>query len=394
MEWYCTSRDKLSMSGVRGSLARNNLKRREATSGPHEKHSYRLEQGQSAMKTCISLSHHGAFDDAVNELADLERDGLDMVFVAEAYGFDSVSQLGYIAARTTRLTLAAGILPIYSRSPTLIAMTAAGLDNVSGGRFMLGLGASGPQVIEGFHGIPYDSPLQRTREVIDICRSVWRRDRLEFHGDVFQIPLPNPSGSGLGKPLKLISHPVRERIPILVAAIGPKNVELAAEVAEAWEPIFFYPERAREVWGSSLSAGATRRDPTLGPLETYVSVSVAVGDGTDGLLDSVRPMLALYLGGMGARGKNFYNNLACRYGFEAEAALIQDLYLEGKKVEAEAAVPDELIRATNLIGPEGFVAERLAAFREAGVTGILLQSVDNSSAGRRASLDAIQRLQA
>jgi F420-dependent oxidoreductase-like protein len=230
--------------------------------------------------------------------------------------------------------------------------------------------------------------------VIDICRSVWRRDRLEYDGEVFQIPLPEGSGSGLGKPLKLISHPVRERIPILVAAIGPKNVELAAEVAEAWEPIFFYPERAQDVWGSSLATGAARRDPTLGPLEVFVSVSVAVGDDTDGLLDSVRPMLSLYLGGMGARGKNFYNNLACRYGFEAEAAQIQDLYLAGKKVEAEAAVPEELIRATNLIGPEGYVAERLAAFREAGVTGILLQSVDNTSTGRRAALDAVQRLQA
>lgn len=343
------------------------------------------------MKTGMSLHVHEGFDDAVTELAELERDGLDVVFVPESYGFDSVSQLGYIAARTTRLTLAAGILPIYSRSPTLVAMTAAGLDYVSGGRFMLGLGASGPQVIEGFHGIAYDAPLQRTREVIEICRSVWKRERLEHAGDVFQIPLPG--GNASGKSLKLISHPVRERIPVLVAAIGPKNVELAAEVAEVWEPIFFYPERARDVWGSSLTAGASRRDPTLGPLEVFVSLTVAIGDNTDEVLDSVRPMLALYLGGMGARGHNFYNNLACRYGFEAEAVEIQDLYLAGKKVEAEAAVPEELIRATTLIGPEGYVAERLAAFREAGVTGIIVQSVDNTTVGRRAALDAIQRLQ-
>ncbi len=344
------------------------------------------------MKTGISLHVHEGFDDAVTELAELERDGLDVVFVPESYGFDSVSQLGYIAARTTRLTLAAGILPIYSRSPTLVAMTAAGLDYVSGGRFMLGLGASGPQVIEGFHGIAYDAPLQRTREVIEICRSVWKRERLEHAGDVFQIPLPG--GNASGKPLKLITHPVRERIPVLVAAIGPKNVELAAEVAEVWEPIFFYPERAREVWGPSLATGVSRRDPTLGSLEVFVSLTVAIGDNTDEVLDSVRPMLALYLGGMGARGHNFYNNLACRYGFEAEAAEIQDLYLAGKKVEAEAAVPEELIRATTLIGPEGYVAERLAAFREAGVTGIIVQSVDNTTVGRRAALGDIQRLQA
>jgi len=346
------------------------------------------------MKSCLSLSVQSGFDDAVTELASLEREGLDVVFVAESYGFDSVSQLGYIAARTEGLTIASGILPIFSRSPTLTAMTAAGLDYVSGGRFMLGLGASGPQVIEGFHGIPYDAPLQRTREVIDICRSVWKRDRVEHDGEMYQIPLPASSGGGTAKPLKLISHPVRERIPILVAAIGPKNVELAAEVAEAWEPIFFHPERARDVWGPSLAAGAARRDPTLDPLEVFVSLTVAVGDDTDGLLDTVRPMLALYLGGMGARGRNFYNNLACRYGFEAEAAEIQDLYLAGKKVEAEAAVPEELIKATTLIGPEGYVAERLAAFREAGVTGILIQSVDNTPSGRRASLDAVQRLQA
>ncbi|ETK36353.1 LLM class F420-dependent oxidoreductase [Microbispora sp. ATCC PTA-5024] len=318
------------------------------------------------MRIGMALNYAGGFKETVAELADYEKAGLDIVFVAEAYSFDAVSQMGYIAARTERLQIASGILPIYSRTPALLAMTAAGLDYVSDGRFTLGIGASGPQVIEGFHGVPYTAPLGRTREVIEICRKVWRRERLEYAGKHYTLPLEG--GTGLGKPLKLINHPVRERIPIVVAAIGPKNVELTAELAEGWEPIFFMPEKAAEVWGPSLAAGKARRDPELGELDVIAQAVLAIGDDVDDVLELGRPMAALYIGGMGARGRNFYNDLARRYGFEKEAALIQDLYLDGKKEEAAAQVPRELLEKMSLVGPEGHIRERVAALREAGVT--------------------------
>src|SRR6266513_3764790 len=219
------------------------------------------------MRIGMALNYAGGFAETAAELADFEKAGLEIVFVPEAYSFDAVSQLGYLAARTEHVTLASGILQLYTRTPTLTAMTAAGLDYVSGGRFVLGIGASGPQVIEGWHGVPYDAPVGRTREIIEICRSVWRRDRLQYAGRYYTIPLPPDQGTGLGKALKLINHPVRERIPIVVAALGPKNVELAAEMAEGWEPIFYFPERAGQVWDAPLAAGRARRDPSLGPLD-------------------------------------------------------------------------------------------------------------------------------
>ncbi|MEW9528000.1 LLM class F420-dependent oxidoreductase [Microbispora sp. NPDC049125] len=320
------------------------------------------------MRIGMALNYAGGFKETVAELADHEKAGLDIVFVAEAYTFDAVSQMGYIAARTERLQIASGILPIYSRTPALLAMTAAGLDYVSDGRFTLGLGASGPQVIEGFHGVPYTAPLARTREIIEICRKVWRRERLEYEGTHYTMPLKG--GTGLGKPLKLINHPVRERIPIVVAAIGPKNVELTAEIAEGWEPIFFMPEKAADVWGASLAAGRARRAPELGELDVVAQAVLAIGDDVDDVLEFGRPMAALYIGGMGAKGKNFYNDLARRYGYEKEAERIQDLYLEGKKDEAAAHVPRELLEKMSLVGSEGHVRERLAAMREAGVTTI------------------------
>jgi len=211
------------------------------------------------MRIGMALNYAGGFSETVAELADYEKAGLDIVFVPEAYSFDAVSQLGYIAAKTQRLEIASGILQLYTRTPTLTAMTAAGLDYVSGGRFTLGLGASGPQVIEGWHGVPYDAPVGRTREIIEICRQVWRRERLEHVGPHYQIPLPAGRGTGLGKPLKLINYPVRERIPIVVAALGPKNVELAAEAAEGWEPIFYYPEKAAARPRRPAVPGAIRR---------------------------------------------------------------------------------------------------------------------------------------
>src|SRR5487761_965805 len=278
------------------------------------------------MRIGMPLNYSGGFKETVAEPGDYEKAGLGIVFVPEAYSFDAVSQLGYIAARTSHLQIASGIFQIYTRTPALTAMTAAGLDYVSDGRFVMGLGASGPQVIEGFHGVPYDAPLARTREIIDICRKVWRRERLVHDGRMYQIPLPAGRGTGLGKPLKLINHPVRERIPIVIAAIGPKNVAMTAELAEGWEPIFYVPEKAAELWGESLAAGRARRDPALGPLEIVAAAPLAIGEDVEHLREAARPLLALYIGGMGARGRNFYNDLVRRYGYEAQAQEIQDLY--------------------------------------------------------------------
>jgi F420-dependent oxidoreductase-like protein len=300
----------------------------------------------------------------------MERAGLDVVWVPEAYSFDAVSLMGYLAARTERVQIGSGILPIYTRTPSLTAMTAAGLDALSGGRMILGLGASGPQVIEGFHGVPYDKPVARTREIIDICRQVWRRDRVEHDGASYHIPLPEGQGTGLGKPLKLINHPVRSEIPIYVASLGPKNVEMTAEKADGWLPLFYLPEKANDVWGDDLAAGAAKRDADLAPLEVVAGGTLAVGEGAEAVREFGRPMTALYVGGMGAKGRNFYNDLVCRYGFEEAAAEIQDLYLEGKKEEAAAKVPDDLLELTNLCGPEGYVKERIAAYKEAGVTNL------------------------
>jgi len=318
------------------------------------------------MRVGMFLNYAGGFAETVVELADFERAGLEIVYVPEAYSFDAVSQLGFIAARTERLEIASGIFPFYSRTPALLAMTAAGLDYVSGGRFTLGLGASGPQVIEGWHGVPYDAPIGRAREVIEICRMVWRRERLAYQGEYYRLPLEG--GTGLGKPLKLINHPVRERIPIALAAIGPKNVELAAEMAESWMPIFYLPDRAAQVWGQALSGGLAKRDPALGPLDVVAHSPLAIGDDVTGLRDLSRPQLALYIGGMGSKGRNFYKDLAGRYGYEAEAKAVQDAYLDGRKAEAEALIPAKLVELTSLIGPEGYVTERIAAFRESGVT--------------------------
>jgi F420-dependent oxidoreductase-like protein len=323
------------------------------------------------MRIGLRVQYSGGFKEAARELADLEKAGLDMVSIAEAYSFDAVSQLGYLAAVTDRLELTSGIMQAFTRTPTLTAMTAAGLDHVSDGRFTLGLGASGPQVVEGFHGVRYDAPLGRLREVIEICRMVWRREKVVYQGKYYTLPLPPEQGTGLGKPLKLINHPVRDRIPVTLAAIGPKNVELAAEIADGWEPIFFFPEKAAQTWGASLAAGRAKRDPTLGPLDVLVGVPCAIGENLESMRDATREQLALYIGGMGARGKNFYNELTVRYGFADAAATVQDLYLAGRKDEAAAAVPQEMVDATSLVGPAGWVAERLAALKEAGVTTVV-----------------------
>ena len=323
------------------------------------------------MQISMSLSYAGGFREAAEQVVELEKVGLDLVWVAEAYGFDGPSLMGYLAAKTERVQIASGILPIYTRTPTLIAMTAAGLDALSGSRFQLGLGASGPQVIEGWHGVPYSAPLGRMREVIEICHKVWAREEPLVHaGRYTTLPLPPDRGTGLAKSLKMITHPVRPRIPIWVASLGEKNVEMTAEVADGWLPFLFVPEKAAQIWGGALAAGLAKRDPTLGPLQIRAGGPLAIGEGpaVRRSAQMLRRLLALSIGGMGAKGRNFYNDVACRLGYEREATRIQDLYLSGSKDEAEAMVPEELLEGMSLCGPESYVAERIAAYKEAGVT--------------------------
>ena len=320
----------------------------------------------------MPLTYFGNPRETADQVATLERAGLDQLWVAEPYGFDAVSLLGYLAAKTERVELGAGILNVYSRTPGALLQTAAGLDNVSGGRAILGLGASGPQVIEGFHGLPYDRPLGRTREIVGLLRAGLRGERLVSDG-IYRIPLPADQGTGLGKPLKLLNRPERADLPIWVAALGDKNVAMTAEVADGWLPFLFHPDKAREVWGSALDKGLAKRSADLKPLEISAGGLLAVTEDPDearGYLDQMRGLVALYVGGMGARGKNFYNDLAVSYGFEQEAKEIQDLYLDGFKRDAEAKVPLAWLEAANLVGPESYVRERIAAYAEAGVTSL------------------------
>jgi F420-dependent oxidoreductase-like protein len=320
------------------------------------------------MKLGMQIDYSGGFKESARKVSEYEKAGLDIAWVAEAYGFDAPTFMGFLAATTESVTIGAGILPIFTRTPTLMAMTAASMDSLTDGRFILGLGASGPQVIEGFHGVKYDSPLGRTREMIEICRKVWLREPVTYEGKYYTLPLPAGQGTGLGKPLKIIAKPLRPNIPIWIASLGPKNVELTAEIADGWMPILYMPERAADVWGADLAAGAAKRSSDLGKLEITAGGLVAIGEDAAAMAEYSRPMVALYVGGMGARGRNFYNDLMCRYGYEAEAKLIQDLYLDGKKEEAAAAVPAEFLKLINLCGPEGWVKERIAAFAESGVT--------------------------
>ncbi|MFD9410048.1 LLM class F420-dependent oxidoreductase [Streptomyces sp. NPDC059989] len=319
------------------------------------------------MELSMMLDYAGDPRRAADQAAELESAGLDAVWVAEAWGFDSPTIMGYLAARTERMKIGSAILNVYSRTPGLIAQTAAGLDAVSAGRALLGLGASGPQVVEGWHGKPYDKPLGRTRETVELCRRIWRRETIDHHG-ITDMPLPTEQGTGLGKPLKILTRPVRDAIPVYIASLGPANVRLTAEIADGWLPTLFIPEKAAAVWGSALAAGAAKRAPELGPLQTVAGGLLAIGEDAAAVRDLARPQIALYVGGMGAVGKNFYNDLAVAYGYEEEARKIQELYLSGRKRDAAAAVPDEFCELMTLCGPEGYVRERVEAFREAGVT--------------------------
>jgi len=333
------------------------------------------------VKLSTMLMYSGNPREAADSVVALEQAGLDTVWVAEAYGFDSPTLMGYLAAKTETIEIGSAILNVFSRTPGALAQTAAGLDNVTGGRAILGLGASGPQVIEGWHGLPYDRPLGRTREVVDIVRAALRRETLSYQGKVFTLPLPADQGLGLGKPLKMLTKPERPVVPIYVAALGDKNVTGTAEYADGWLPFLYAPEKADMVWGDSLRAGQAKRPDSLAPLEVCAGGMVCVGEDVKGMLDFARPMFALYIGGMGAKGKNFYNELACRYGYEKEAAQIQELYLGGNKRDAEALVPLELLEMCNLVGPESYVKERIAAFRESGVTNLqIVPAADDPAA--------------
>src|SRR6266481_1913543 len=296
-----------------------------------------------------------------------DRLGFSSVWSAEAYGSDAVTTITWVAALTKQIGVGTAIMQIPARTPTLTATTALTLDELSGGRFRLGLGVSGPQVVEGWHGVPFGKPLQRTREYVEIVRSVWRREKpVEFKGQYYQIPYAGTDATGLGKPLKSILHG-RADIPIYLAAIGPKNVALAAEIADGWIPVFFSPRRMA-MYREWLDAGfraAGGRAAKAG-FDIMPSTSVVVGDDVNACRTRVKSNVALYVGGMGARGKNFYNELARRYGYEDAARTIQDLYLGGKKAEAEAAVPDALVDEVARCGPRERIRERLAEWKSSG----------------------------
>jgi len=313
---------------------------------------------------------------AVSLAQEADRLGFHSAWTAEAYGTDAITPLTWLMAHTERLRFGSAIMQMPARSPAMTAMTAMTLDMMSGGRFLCGLGLSGPQVVEGWHGQAYGKPLAKTREYVDILRTIWRREApLEHHGAHYDIPYTGAGATGLGKPLKSIVHPERPNIPIYLAAIGPKNVALAAEIADGWLPIFFSPHRLDTTYGTHLDAGFARAGgKSLAEFDIAPTVTVIVGDDKD--LDMLRgfarPTVALYVGGMGARGKNFYNDLACRYGFEAAAKEIQDLYLDGKKQEAAAAVPDALIDEISLIGSRERIADRLEAWKASGITTLIV----------------------
>ncbi|UJW30019.1 LLM class F420-dependent oxidoreductase [Saccharothrix sp. AJ9571] len=336
------------------------------------------------MRLGLNLGYWGAGNDAANLTLAKHADelGYAVVWAAEAYGSDAPTVLAWIAAQTSRIDVGSAVLQIPARTPATTAMTAATLDTLSGGRFRLGLGVSGPQVSEGWHGVRFAAPLGRTREYVDIVRAALRRERVRYDGKHFQLPLPD----GPGKALALTVHPVREHIPTYLAAIGPKNLELTGEIADGWLPVFFSPAHAEEHL-KHLRAGAEKSGRSLADLDIAPTVPLVVGDDWTACADAVRSYAALYIGGMGSRDKNFYNQLACRMGFEAEAAEVQEKYLAKDYAGAMAAVPLEFLDATALLGPKERIAEKMAAFAEVGVTTLTVAPYDGDADARRIALD-------
>ena len=324
------------------------------------------------MKLALTLEYSGArMSLDIEKILELERLGYDSVWSAESYGSDAVTPAAFIAARTTRIHVGTGIMQMAGRTPAATATTAMTLDALSGGRFRLGLGVSGPQVVEGWHGQAFGKPLQRTREYVEIVRAIFRREKpLEHRGEYYQIPYAGADATGLGKPLKSILHG-RPDIPIYLAAVGPKNVALAAEIADGWIPIFFSARRA-PLFRAWLDEGFARAGRSAAAFDVMPMVTVVVGDDVAACRRPVKAKLALYVGGMGARGRNFYNDIARRYGYEAAAKTIQDFYLAGRKAEAEAAVPDALVDEVALCGPRERISERLLEWTSAGITTMLV----------------------
>ncbi|MFL6240539.1 MAG: LLM class F420-dependent oxidoreductase [Actinomycetes bacterium] len=317
------------------------------------------------MRLGLNLGYWGAGDDASNlQLAqEADRLGYAVAWAAEAYGSDAATVMTWVAAHTKNIDVGSAIFQIPARSPAMVAMTAATLDSLSGGRFRLGVGVSGPQVSEGWHGVRFDAPLGRTREYVDIVRMALRREPVNYDGKHYTLPLPD----GPGKALKLIVHPVREQIPVYLASIGPKNLELTGEIADGWLAIFFSPEYAGESM-QHIKAGAAKSGRDLSSFDVVPTVPVVIGDDPKQCGEPLKGYAALYIGGMGSREKNFYNALARRMGFEQEAQQIQDLYLGGDKAAATQAVPFEFVDQTSLLGPKERITERLQAYKDCGVT--------------------------
>jgi F420-dependent oxidoreductase-like protein len=327
------------------------------------------------MRLALTLNYSGAtmaLD--VEKIVEAERLGYTSVWTAEAYGSDAVTPAAWIAARTTTIHVGTAIMQIPARTPAMTAMTAMTLDALSGGRFRLGLGVSGPQVVEGWHGQAFGKPLGKTREYVEIVRAILRREKpLEFRGDYYQIPYAGPDATGLGKPLRSILHG-RASLPIYLAAVGPRNVALAAEIADGWIPVFFSARRMamfREWLSEGFRAGGRGGDAAR-DFDVMPMVPVVIGDDVAACRAAVKPRLALYVGGMGARGRNFYHDIACRYGYEEAAKRIQDLYLSGRKDEAVAAVPDALVDEVALCGPRERVREQLGEWTTSGVTTLMV----------------------
>ncbi|NMO03618.1 LLM class F420-dependent oxidoreductase [Gordonia sp. TBRC 11910] len=338
------------------------------------------------MDIAVLINYAWDFHDTVVEARAMVSAGVDTIAVPEPYSFDGATQLGYLAAAVPEAKLTSSILPLYSRTPTLTAMTAASLDYLTGGRFRLGLGTSGPQVIEGFHGVAYDAPIGRTREYVDICRMVWTGQKVRYEGEYYRLPVAEEKGTGLGRPLAMIRKPLRADIPIDLAALGPKNVELTAEIADGWQPMFVDPQRFRDVWGAALVRGTARRDKTLGPLLIHAQTPTCVGGPGSPGFRAIAEHYALYIGGMGAPGKNFYYNLVSTYGFGAEAAQIQEAFLSGRKDRAADLVPDALIEATCLTGGIDEKRRHLESLREAGVDSVFLIPFDQDPGTRLAAV--------